>query len=235
MAQFCTKCGSPLAEGMKFCTGCGATAGEPAAPAVQANATPAPAPPAPAPTPAAAPAPAATKAGTAIFKIILGVFAVLLFLGLLCVGAGVFYYYHYVKPKVAQVENTIRSFPLPGATREVHTQPVVPAPSTADATSPINLTVPDYPGATPVGDQVQQPVGPQTVGFQQYRQYTTSDSVDKVVAFYKDKLGPKAEVSQMANIATLSLTGSNGSIIISIMPDADSGKIKLAIGISQTP
>ena len=32
MAQFCTKCGSPMSEGMQFCTVCGATVGQASAP-----------------------------------------------------------------------------------------------------------------------------------------------------------------------------------------------------------
>ena len=36
MAQFCTKCGTPLPEGMRFCTGCGAVIGEAAAPSTPA-------------------------------------------------------------------------------------------------------------------------------------------------------------------------------------------------------
>ncbi|MDR0843506.1 MAG: zinc ribbon domain-containing protein [Acidobacteriota bacterium] len=60
---FCTKCGENVAEGVKFCTGCGnpmtaATPATPVTPAFQQSAPPPPPrQPAPAPAPAVAPAP----------------------------------------------------------------------------------------------------------------------------------------------------------------------------------
>jgi len=40
MAQFCTKCGTSLPEGMRFCTGCGAVIDGPGVPAPQATPPP---------------------------------------------------------------------------------------------------------------------------------------------------------------------------------------------------
>lgn len=154
MAQFCTKCGARLNEGMRFCIACGAASGEPAAPAGQAPAGRAPVapiaqPPAaamfrPVPhAPAAAPRPApivpavatvvqppavapAPSRGSPILKIVLAVLGIMLVLVLVSVGAGVYYYYHHIKPKVTQIENTVRSFPIPTGTPQAPTQPAAP-------------------------------------------------------------------------------------------------------------
>ena len=236
MAQFCTKCGTPLAEGMKFCTGCGATIGEPSAPAAQAPAGQAPvAPVAPppvvaAPTPApAAPAAAAPAAssGSPIVKIVLIVVAVLIFLGLLSIGSCVYLVYR-TKQRVSQFEKQVRAtFPTPTGTREVRTQPAAPAAAPSQQAAPvIDMGVPVYPGATATegGGQVSMGVGGLKV-----QQYTTSDSVDKVVAFYKEKLGSTAMVTQSGEQALVQVVGSNGVINVAIASDSGSGKTKITI------
>ena len=50
----------------------------------------------------------------------------MLILVLVSVGAGVYFYYYHVKPKVAQIENTVRSFPPPTGTPPAPTQPASP-------------------------------------------------------------------------------------------------------------
>ena len=113
MAQFCTRCGTHLDEGMRFCPACGAAAGEPAAPAPQASAPPAPmAQPMVADYPAAPPptAPPKTSTGHPILKAVLAVLGILLLLVVVSVGAGVYYYYHSIKPKVAQIKSAVSSF-----------------------------------------------------------------------------------------------------------------------------
>ena len=134
MAQFCTKCGAPQTEGMRFCVACGADSGEPAAPAAQAPAAPAPVAPvaqtppvaAPRPAPVAAAAAPAPSSGSPILKIILAVLGVMFIFGLLIVGAGAYFYYYHVKPKVTQIEKTVRSFPLPTGTPQMPTPPAAP-------------------------------------------------------------------------------------------------------------
>jgi hypothetical protein len=102
MAQFCAPCGTHLGEGMRFCPACGAAAGDPAAPAPQA---PIPVAPVAQPTVVpyvAAPVAAPTKtSGDPILKVVLAVLGPLLLLLVVSVGAGVYYYYHGINPKVA--------------------------------------------------------------------------------------------------------------------------------------
>ena len=74
MATFCVSCGSPLADGAKFCNKCGAT--QPAAPAAPGGTVMSP-------TPAA---PAAKGSNTAM-KIIIGILAFFMFLILVVAGS----------------------------------------------------------------------------------------------------------------------------------------------------
>lgn len=236
MAQFCTKCGAPLGEGLKFCTGCGATVGGPSAPAAQAPAPPAPAAAAPRPAPAAvapsvapaAPAAApAASSGSPVVKIVLIVLAVLILLGLLSAGACVYMVYR-AKQKVNQLEKQVQTtFPTPAGTGEVHPQPVAPAAAPTPPAGPVVDTgVPIYPGATPWGGGTLV-AGPTTS--MKSQQYTTSDSVDQVMAFYKDKLGSTAMVTQSGGQVVVQTLGANGGITVGITSDAALGKTKIAI------
>jgi len=235
MAQFCTKCGTPLQEGVRFCTGCGATIGEPTAPAAQAPLaqvpmaqvapTPVVAPPGPAPVaPAAAPA---ASSGSPILKIILAVVAVIMFLGLLSAGACVYMVYR-AKQKVNQFEKQVHAtFPTASGSPEVHAQPAAPSTAPGQETAPVvDTAVPVYPGATGSEGGGQMSVG---IGGVKVQQYTTSDSVDKVVAFYKEKMGPTAMVTQSGGSALVQVVGSNGVVNVAITTDSSSGKTKISI------
>ena len=227
MAQFCTKCGAPLAEGLRFCTACGAALAGPPAPAqppmAQAAAPPTPPSAAPA-TPApvgAAPVPAApaTTSGSPVLKIILVVVAILLFFSLLGAGACVYFVYR-TRQRVHQFERHAQmTFPMPTGT-----QPAVggQAPTQESATS-IDPATLIYPGAT-AKEGASLAVG----GFQ-VQQYVTDDSVDKVVSFYKDKLGPKALVQETNNQTLVQVGGPNGLFTVTITHDTASGKTQFSI------
>jgi hypothetical protein len=154
------------------------------------------------------------------------VIALLLVFGLLAVGACAFFLYR-AKQRVNQIERQARAtFPMPTGTREVRPQPAPsPAPS-PEAAAPIATDVAVYPGATASEGGGETSMGGGAIKVQQY---VTSDSVDKVVSFYKDKLGPKALVQQSNNQALVQLAGSNGMISIVISPDESSGKTKISI------
>lgn len=222
MAQFCTKCGSPMAEGIQFCTSCGATVGQPQAAMAR---PPAPAAPAPIAAPAAVPA-GTPSSGSPIVKIILIVLALFMFLGILGMGSCLYIGYR-AKQRLNQFQRQVTtSFPMPSGTREVHTQPSSPAGSANVQTGAVVDTgVPVYPGAVPAGGSGQMSLGTTTVKTQQY---LSDDSVDKVVAFYKEKI-PAAQVIQSGNQAAVQSFGSGGVLTIGISPDSSSGKTKIAI------
>jgi outer membrane protein OmpA-like peptidoglycan-associated protein len=65
---------------------------------------------------------------------------------LISVGAGVYFYYHKVKPKVAQIENSVRTFPMPATTPPAPAQPAAPGggapgPGGAPGSTPQNPAV----------------------------------------------------------------------------------------------
>ena len=231
MAQFCTKCGSPLGEGMNFCTACGAVSGGPLAPAapVQVGVVPAPVtvPGSAVPVGAAR----AAKSGSPVLKIILIVVAVLIFFSLLSAGACVYFVYR-AKQRVSQFEKQVRTtFPAPTGARQVPTQPGAPveAPGAAPAqgTAPvIDIGALGYPGATPAEGSGQLNLG---VGGVKVQQSTTSDPADTVVAYYKAKLGPNAMVNQTGGSTVVQLLGSNGMINVTIVADQSSGKTKITV------
>ena len=228
MAQFCTKCGNPLPDGMKFCTGCGTTIGGPSAPAAQAPAPQIPVAPVAQPLAPAMPGPAAAapaaSSGSPVLKIFLIVMAVLILLGLLSAGACVYFVYR-AKQRVNQFEKQARAtFPMPTGTREVPTQPAAPAQAPAqESATLIDPATLIYPGAT-----AKEGASMAAGGFQ-VQQYVTDDSVDKVLSFYKDKLGPKALVQEINNQALVQLGGPNGLFTITIAHDEASGKTKFSI------
>ncbi len=89
MAAFCVSCGSPLADGARFCTKCGAT--QPAAPA----------------TPVSAPATSAPSKGTSTgMKILIGVLAFFMFLILAVAGSCVYIGYR-VKQKAHEFSRSV--------------------------------------------------------------------------------------------------------------------------------
>jgi len=224
MAQFCTKCGSPLGEGMSFCTACGAVSGGPPASA-------APVPPVAA-SPGAVPAPVApvgvapaAKSGSPVLKIVLIVVAVLIFFSLLSAGACVYFVYR-AKQRVSQFEKQVRTtFPTSTGARQVPTQPGAPveAPGAAPV---VDIGALSYPGSTPAQGSGQLNLG---VGGVKVQESTTSDPVDTVAAFYKAKLGANAIVNQTGGTTVLQLLGSNGMINVTIVADQSSGKTKITV------
>ena len=68
------------------------------------------------------------------------------------------------------------------------------------------------------------------VGGIKVQQYTTSDSVDKVVAFYKEKLGAKEVVSLSPGSAMVQGVGANGVVTtVTVATDSGTGKTKFTV------
>jgi hypothetical protein len=202
---------------MTFCTSCGAQVAAPPAAAAPAG------PPATGAAPAAAAPPG--KPGSPILKIILVVVAVLVFFTLLGGGACVYSIYR-IKQKANELKNEARiTFPSSAGTQEVRSEPETQKPS-AETTPAVNLEVPIYPGAAAAEGGGEMSFG---VGALKVQQYTTDDPPDKVVSFYRDKLGPKALLQESEGKALIQVGGSNGLISITVAHDDASGKTKFTI------
>lgn len=192
MASFCANCGSPMVEGQSFCGKCGAKVGAQAAPP-PAAATPPPASAAPPPaTPTAPPgvAPAAKKAGSPVLKIVLIVVAIFAFFTVASIGACVYVGYR-AKQRLDQtikVDEAGKAITLKTPKGDIRLG------ERAGGEARSIGGVPPYPGSTPVNKGAAFSVGDKDLISGQ--EYVTSDSVEEVVAFYKQKLGPKTSVTE---------------------------------------
>jgi outer membrane protein OmpA-like peptidoglycan-associated protein len=104
----------------------------------------------PAPT-----APPKASSGHPILKAVLAVLGILLMLVVVCVAAGRYFYYHSIKPKVAQIESVVRSFP------KTEQAPGQPAPPGGDPSSPSGAgsSPGGAPGAAPPPQEDSAAVG----------------------------------------------------------------------------
>jgi hypothetical protein len=230
MAAFCTKCGAPSNGDTAFCTKCGAPLAAPmsaapigAVPTQSAYMPPpsnAPATPYTQPAtgyvqPGAAyvqPVAAAPVKGGSALKIILIIVAVFVGLGILSV-AGIMFGIWRVS-KVVHVSDNGKggvSITTPGGTYSAGNTPV----------SASDLGVDLYPGATQEQGAVRinTPKGSAITAT-----YVTSDSIDKVIDFYKGKLGPGASVFQSDKSAVLTLNSEDkkDSVMVTISSDTPS-------------
>ena len=200
---FCNSCGATLADGTKFCSKCGASA---AAPVMSA----------PAP---AAPAPAPASGGGSALKIILIIVGVLVFLILLAGGA-CFYAVH-------RVHNAIESSRVhqDGDNVKVET-PFGTMQSSKDpeqATKDLGVDV--YPGA-----EVQKE-GASSATFGTIHTVTakfeSSDSMDKVCSFYKEKFPSAMSSTADTNRCTIVSNDQKTMVTIHIEPNGDGSKFQI--------
>ena len=229
MAGFCTKCGAPLSEGVAFCTKCGAPAATAAAAASTPGVSNAPAaytPPASnapsaspyAPTPAYAGATTQKAGGNNVVKVVLIVVAVFVGLGILSVAG--FSYFVYRASRVVHLNHggTAVELTTPGGTFSAGDTPM-----SAD-----DLGVDLYPGASQQKGAVRitTPKGVTATAV-----FETGDSLDKVLSYYRDKLGSGVSYYQSDRSAVLTLAddAKKTSVMVTISNDQSDGKTKIAI------
>jgi hypothetical protein len=184
----------------------------------------------PVPVPAVyAPAPAAKQASPVV-KIILIVVAVIIFFMLLAAASCAYVFYR-AKQRVNQFEKQARlNFPVQTGTGRSPSTPITPTETPGAApgqgtTPAVDIGTLSYPGAA-AGEGGNQSLG---FGGVKLQQYTTSDSVDAVVAYYKGRLGTGAIVTQTGSGAVVQMVGANGVISVTVAPDTASGKTKITV------
>ena len=198
MPIYCTKCGAELAAGTQFCTVCGAPqtvaphaaapATTPAAYTTQQYQTP-PAP--PYTQPYVQPAPPTGNSAVKIILIILGVFV-----GLGILGVCIFSFAIWRVSRAVHVNSDGSKVTL--STPEGGHMSV----NSDDSYSASDLGTELYPGASKGhgGMKMDLPTGSMVTGI-----FLTSDSKDKVLAFYKDKFGSAASTMDTSDTAIITL------------------------------
>jgi hypothetical protein len=216
MAKFCTSCGSPVEESLKFCPKCGAQVGAPAAPA--------PAAPAVAPTAgAAAPGAPAAKAGSPILKIVLIVVGIVVLIGVAgMVTCG--YFAYKAKQRLTGMVETAKTMSGREGTPEISLEK---GGEGSEAEAAATADVPPYPGSTATEGGGQFSFGGK--GGISSQEYETSDTIEQVLAFYKDKLGSKIRVQESEGKAMFTYTSKNGLTTVTITRDAEAEKTKITI------
>lgn len=211
MAGFCTKCGTPVTGDHAFCTKCGAPV------AAAATATPPSSAPVYAAPVYAAPAAATPAKSGGALKVILIIVAVFIGLGILSVAGIMFGIWRVSKVvHVSQNGGGAVTVSTPGGTYS--------AGNTRVSASDLGVDI--YPGAT----QQQGAVRVSTPnGSAVTAAYITADSMDKVVDFYKGKLGSGASVFTSDKSAVLSLSSEDKKSSVMITISAENGQTKVGI------
>jgi hypothetical protein len=155
------------------------------------------------------PVAAPPKQGLSALKIILIIVAV--FVGLGIVAAGVVGYSIYkVAHALKTASNGQVSVNLPGGGFSANT---------TEGVSAGDLGIPIYPGATQGKGGLHMTIAGKSMVS---ANFSTSDSVDQVVAFYKDKAGPNAQVMTTGNGGVISMTNGSDSISITVSQNGNS-------------
>jgi hypothetical protein len=211
---FCNSCGATLTPGTRFCSKCGAPQLTSApAPAAAAGATPTP--PAPATIP---PAPPATTGGGSALKIILIVVAVIVGIGILgMVTCGVVLHRAIKNARVSQKGDNVK-IETPFGNMETSADPEQTAK---------DLGVEIYPGA-----QIQK-AGTASVTFGSLHTVTanfeSSDPVDKICDFYKQKY-PSAAVSSSDQTHCTIVSGEQkNSTTITVQSSGDGSRLQIVV------
>lgn len=207
MAVFCTKCGAGLTPGVQFCTACGAPIGA-AVPPV-----------APGPQPVYGQQPGIQPAATGsnVVKVVLIVVGVVVGLGVL--SSIIFMFSMWRLSRSVHVNNR-------GDGVTMSTKDGTITTGSGATVSEADLGVPIYPGATRRQGGVQINSGNATM---LTAVFSTTDSVGKVVDFYRDKVGANASVVQSPTGSVISSRDNNNqSVVITVGTDG-SGATSITI------
>ncbi|MGA2350378.1 MAG: hypothetical protein ABSF70_08105 [Terracidiphilus sp.] len=202
MASYCARCGTELSPNELICKSCGAAAATGDAVAAFIPST---APP--------------EKSGSSALKVVLIVIAVVVGLGILGLGAIGFIGYRIAK--------NVHVDPNGGVTMSTPMGNITTTPDESISASDLGVAV--YPGAqaTHKGMRMEMPGASGVI-----LEFLTSDSPDKVLAFYKNELGSGAVVVSLFGQSTARLQMSKQESVevrISASSRLNDGKTKITI------
>jgi hypothetical protein len=236
MATFCTKCGASIPEANQFCTACGAPVS-----ASAATASPLPGPPTtPAWTPlAVAPAPAVQQRPGGAVKVILIIVGAFVGLGILCVALIMFGLWRVSRHvhvggngevSIATPQGTLSTSASDNGSVKISTPDGTLTAGNAAKVSAADLGIDIYPGATrhEGGMQIATAKGSTVSAV-----FATDDPMDKVVSFYKDRMGDGISVFQNDQGAILTQNGADNksSVVVTVSTNtsANDGHTQIAI------
>jgi hypothetical protein len=202
---FCNSCGATLNEGTKFCNKCGAAVAAPVAPVRPVVAA---APPPPAITP--------TSGGSGALKVILIVVGVIVLIGILGVASVTFFAYRIAKSAHVHQDGDNVKVETPFGTVESSKDP-------AQAAKDLGVDI--YPGA-----EVQKR-GASSASFGNIHtvsaSFESSDPLDKVCTFYKEKFPGAMTTSSDANRCTIVSNDQKNMITIHIEAHGDASTFQI--------
>lgn len=207
MASFCSKCGVEVSPDSRFCQGCGAPSGLPAAAALPAVVAPA----------GQLPAVAGPSSGT--LKVVLIIVGALVGLGLLSAVAVMF--------GLWRVSRSVHVDRSGGVTISTPAGRISTGHTSAAHLSETEVGAPIYPGA--IAEEGGFKLGADSGSMATYV-FKTSDSVAQVLAFYRDKLGPKTSVVEtpQGGIVTAAKNDNEG-IMVTVGHDDSEDKTSISI------
>jgi len=211
MANFCSKCGVELSPDTRFCQGCGAPTGFAAAPMSAAA-------PAAAQVPVA-PAPAVTAPSSGTLKLVLIIVGAIVCLGMLSVVAVMF--------GIWRVSRSVHVDRSGGVTISTPGGKISTGRTSTAHLTETEVGAPIYPGAIP--EEGGFKLGAENGSMATYV-FKTSDSVPQVLAFYRDKFGPKTSVIETPQGGVVTAAkNDNESIMVTIGHDESEDKTSIAI------
>jgi len=158
-------------------------------------------------------------------KIILIVVAVLVFLILVSAGTCLYIGYR-AKQKVQETFKVGE----PGKSVTIQTPKgplTIEEGEEGEALRAATVDVPPYPGSTPTEAGGQMTMG--GAGGVSTQEFETSDSVQQVLAFYRDRFGPRITVHETEGSAMFQLSTQTGLTTVTLSRDEDEGKTKINI------
>jgi hypothetical protein len=161
------------------------------------------------------------KQGSSALKIVLIVLGIFVVLGILVAGV-VGYGIYKVAHAVHTAANGQVTIGTPGSGFSANT---------VQSIGESDLGIAIYPGATQGKGSLHMTIAGKSMVS---ANYLTSDSKDQVMAFYKDKAGPNAQVMTTDTGGVITLTSGNESTSITVLQDANSNDGKTRITIIHT-
>jgi hypothetical protein len=212
MASFCSKCGAELSPDTKFCQGCGAPTGYAASAVAPAGAVPAR-------QVAVGQAPAAAAPSSGALKIVLIIVGCIVGLGMLGAVAVMF--------GLWRISKSVHVDQSGGVTITTPGGKFSTGNTSGAHLSETEVGAPIYPGA--VAEEGGFKLGAESGSMATYV-FKTSDSVQQVLAFYRDKFGPKTSVIEtpQGGIVTAAKNDNEG-IMVTVGRNENEDKTSIAI------